>query len=385
MNQTQIPSYLLPPQTIREKTAFLFHSPELIYHFGPVLEQFAPSEVDLIVYNYRRIPDLSARLKELPFQVYDVQELLPERIGYRYLVSNHYQGYIHTSIPGPQGLQLVRSPLITCLAQKNVRFLYGMGVDQCYFTDDSNLLYDAFLCFGPWQAKGLSHYPGKKLLMGYPRYDHFFHQNIDRATWLKKLNCDPQKQTIVWFTTSKTAYGTLNIFAESLSQLTQEYNLIVKPHPEELENTEYLEQYGFTSIIRDYIDNLILYQLSDFILSDYGGIIYSALYTDRPILLLDHPDYQSQTTEDVAVPDTDLWVRQYLTHLSLSESEQISDLLKSEIHWQEQKKTRQWLREQFFTPAYGHAGELAAQYLRDLDSLLSDQLAATHRLQPQQT
>lgn len=376
---SEAPAVLLPPTQWRNKIAFLLHSPELLHHFGPVLEHFAPDEVDLLSYNYRQIPDLEARLEALPFAHYPISELLPQRIGYRFLVSNHYQGYVHTTLPGPNGPQLVRLPLLPTLGRYNVRFMYGMGVDQCHF-DESNRFYDAFLCFGPWQAQGLAAYPGPKLLMGYPRYDAFFAQKTDRKATLSALGCDPNKPVVVWFSTVQSSFGVLREFASAIASLVPEYNVLVKPHPEGTKSTDFLDAYPFTRVIRDYLDNLLLFQIADYVLCDYGGTVFSALYTDCQLLLLDHPHYQSRTEESATVPNTDLWLRQHLTHLSLDEADQIPTLLRSESHWQAQKQKRQWLRQQFFADHYGSSAQVAAQHLRNLETLLGAQQPAWQRL-----
>lgn len=358
------------PQQLRPKIGFLVHTPDLFHHFGPVINLLNPDEAEIILHTRSSHPELEAAAAQWPHACYHLGELITEGIGYQLLVSNHLHGLadVEMDLAGADRKQ-GKGYLIRMLGEKNVRFMYGFGADS-WNLDAWNSLYDAFLCHGPLQVKQLAPFAGRKLQMGYPRYDRFFYEPFERQHWLEYFGCNPDKPVLVWLSTLQSYHGVLDLYARELSQLSQDYNLIVKPHPMSWDNeTDYvseLEGLPFQAVVREALDNLILFQLADWVLCDYGGTAFSALYTDCPLILLDHPDYQGQAGEDPLSSDTDQWLRRYIIHLGPGQAAQIPELLASRRLWQAQKPVRAWLRQQLFSTNYGYSAQTAAQLLKML-------------------
>lgn len=355
----------LRPRKVRNKLGFLLYSRESLYHLEPVLKLFDAADVDLVLYRPAACPDLEARVRQLPYHWCWAEELLEDLSGYRWLVSNYSYGYQELKLTLQDGRKgIYTGNLLRLLGVYNFRFLYGLGVDR-WNRADWNQLYDAFLCLGPLQAQQLRSFRGAVLEMGYPRYDALFRESFDRPAQLKALGCDPARPVLVWLPTLRDYYGSLELFAEAVSALSRDYNLLLKPHPAswiwEQDSLSKLNDSGYTRILRESIDNLLLYRLADFVICDYGGTAFSALYTDCNLLLLDHPDYQPH-----AADDQDLWLRRFIVHLKLSEAEQLSAYLADRAYWSWQKQLRQKLRHKLFTPNYGHSAETAAWQLRML-------------------
>lgn len=364
------------PRLIRDKIAFVLHSPELLHHFGPVLQHFSPAEVDLLIFAHDGDSRaLEARLSELPFHQEHVGQLLPGLTGYRVLVSNHVHSLWRGNLPGPDGAIPAEGYLLRALGQYNVRYMYGLGSDSWNLAD-WNQVYDAFLCQGPVQAARLQHFRGHTYQIGYPRYDRFFSEPFDRAAWLAHFHCDPDKPVLVWLSTQQIFSGALHCHAEGISRLSRDYNVLVKPHPfswqSEPDYVAVLRQYPYTAVIAEDLDNLILYQLADLVLADYGGTVFSALYTDCRLILLDLPGYPGRASDDPLTSDSEAWVRRFLVHLLPEDNHRIPALLADEALWREQALTRAWLRQQLFSHTNGGAAPAAARLLRQMPRLLQD-------------
>lgn len=367
------------PRQLRERLAFLLYGEDALYHYLPVLRWLNPGTVDLVLYNRSESEclHLPGRLRKLPFNWYWGEELIQQSTGYRWLVSTH--NYVSKPIPLtlPDGSSSAYSGSVPrMLGHYNIRFMYGLGHDAWNFAD-WNSLYETFLCFGPhqrkqFQAKG---FRGQAVEMGFPRYDDYFNQAFDPQPWQGHFGCDPAKPTLLWFTTTPENFSTLAYYAEAISALSADYNVLVKPHPFSWERIplqqEFLSHLPFTAVIKENINTLVLYQLADIVLSDYGGISFSALYTNKPLLLLDHPRHPGRASEALEDSDTDAWLRRHLRHIGPEDIPNLPTLLTDTVYWQAQETTRAWLRELFFTPNYGHSGQTAARLLSQPDKLVA--------------
>lgn len=363
----------LRPQHIRDKLAFLIYSQELLYHFEPVLRRLDPAEVDLIVYTAYPTEALETRLAELPYAWYDGRQLVRERIGYRLLVSVHVSGLETLRLHLRDGRQLAYQGYpFRLLGEFNLRYFFSLGADDWNF-QSWNLLYDAFFCFGPYQARRLSGFKAPKFLMGYPRYDAFFTAPLtaeQRRAALERFGCDPARPTVLWLRPLLDHHPGLPAFAGAVSELMPAYNVLVKPHPYHSAGNratlELLGRYRFSRLITDSIDNLQLFQLSDFVICEYGGPPFAALYTDQNLLLFDHPDYRGQATADPLTSDTDQWLRRHLPHLLPEQAGQLPEMLANQSLWATQREVRRQLRELYFASNYGHSAETAAILLPQL-------------------
>ncbi|HEY9843861.1 MAG: CDP-glycerol glycerophosphotransferase family protein [Candidatus Sericytochromatia bacterium] len=351
------------PERLIPRCGFLVHNAELLFHFLPVMEQLGPELVELVLISVDPEEErvLTQAVAHLPFPCRDARELLLGGWGYRWLVSNHSHGAYHVA---GKSFYLIRS-----LGQTNIRLLYDLGADGWNYAP-LNRLFDFFLCFGPWHVARLQAFEGIKLQMGCPRFDRFFTEPCARDVQLKTFGCDPAKPVVVWFSTLRSYHGVLDRFAPAVSRLLPDYNVIVKPHPfswqVEPDFVKALDGLRFSTVLAAPCDNVILFQLADFVISDYGSLPFDALYTDRNLLLLDHPDYPGRDSDDQLICDTEQWLRRYIPHLACSEADQLPRYLANESIWQEQARRRAWLRPGFFAPYYGFASRMAAHLLRQI-------------------
>lgn len=343
-----------------ERVAFLVQSLELRNHFAPVWDVLPEGSFDIVLH------DSAASLDRDVFATWrcgikSSAELLASNTKYRTLVSNH-------------PVELGDRPLITRLAERNVRYMYAAGKSG-WNLSPWNALYDVIMCFGPYHAMNFAHCSDAAIVqIGYPRFDRYFTDKPDRRALAERYGCDPGKETVVWLPTWKTL-SSVGWFDEEISALMARYNVVVKLHPfmadSEPERVEQLRRHAFSCILADATDNLPLYQLADYMLFDYGGPPLAGIYADKRLLLLDVPGaHQDELTGE---DSPDVSIRKYLVHVQPG-ANAIARLLNDEVIWQQQEKSRRILRRHYFAPYFGFSANVAAQALMSLDEIAGPRL-----------
>ena len=205
--------------------------------------------------------------------------------------------------------------------------MYGLDVPFKY--EEYNDAYDELFCHGERDSKIFKEkFNGKIFKMGYPRYDNFFN-NINnkelKENLLKKYECSPKKSTILWICTVNEFFSTILTYEKYIQMMTDKYNVILRPHPIEINP----DQRRFNQKVFDIVNSkkfLIninpsqnmdeLYLISDYVFCDYGERIYSALYCDKNILLMNHKNVML----DVSIRETSsLEIRNYLPSINESD------------------------------------------------------------------
>lgn len=349
----------LPHRTIGG-LGFLVHIPELVNHYRDVWARLESGSYEVVLTGVHEDRCETRRIAEaLGVRCVDAEERLASGSRYHCLVSNHPVD--------PSG-----TPLIKRLAEKNVRFMYALG-KAGWNMRDWNRLYDLILCFGPDQVERLGFCEDAvKVQMGYPRFDRYFTEPANRSALLERHGCDPAKPVVVWLPTWKRL-SSVGIYDEAVAALLDQYNIVIKLHPlmatDEPMKAAGLDRHGFTHVIRDSRDNLLLYQLADFLLCDYGGPAFGGIYTDKNLLLLNVPD--AEQDEYTGVDSPDLLIRNDITNIDPDQAGRLRPLLGDAQLWAAQAAVRRRLRDRFFAPYYGFSSEIAAQALRNVDRILA--------------
>ena len=341
------------------RIGFLLHSLELVNHYGAVWDLLPDGAFDVLLHGVDEDEAMQA-LVAWRCGIFTTQTVLAEGHKYACLVSNH-------------PVEIGDTPLIKQLAERNVRFMYAAGKSG-WNLSDWNRLYDLILCFGPHHANAFAACTdGVVIQMGYPRFDRYFNEQIDRYALCNRFGCDPAKETVVWLPTWKDL-SSVGYFDEEISTLMDRYNVVVKLHPLMLEaepaRVEALRQHRFTCLLTDSTDNMPLYQLADYMLFDFGGPPMAAIYCDKNMILLDVPDALSDPLLGSGSPD--LAIRAQLGSLG-SGCGSIASCLSNSEHWYTQQPMRKALRRTYFAPHFGFSAAVAANALLRLDAVLSAQ------------
>jgi hypothetical protein len=305
-----------------------------------------------------------------------IQACVDRGITYRIVSEAQAQGiyykYILSHLPfGDSELKTLRR-----LGEIQIRYLYGLGFDGYQFAE-WNKYYDVILCYGPYQCHKLAFCKDAlKVQIGYPRYDTFFNSTPNRGTLLTRLRCDPSRKTIVWLPTMGQLCS-IEYFAASIASLSASYNVIVKPHCSTLDSkpelVALLNSLPFTNFLTSPFDSLDLFRISDFVIADYGGSAFGALYTDRNIILLDVPgaEHHEHMTPDSSDNVLRSRIRSFKPGIT---SIDIQQLLADKVYWEEQSQLRKQFRDYFFAPYYGSSSNVAAAILSGLDALTSNSM-----------
>ncbi|HZP87700.1 MAG TPA: tetratricopeptide repeat protein [Burkholderiales bacterium] len=340
-----------------EPIAFLAHIPEIINHYRSIWAQLPAGRVEVVNAGMGEDAlEIERFARQANVRSRSIADCLKDR-PYACMVSNHPVD--------PSG-----DPLIKRLAHVNVRLMYALG-KAGWNLREWNALYDAILCFGPYQAEALQQVTSAALIqVGYPRFDPFFRQREDKYELCRRYRCDPARPTLVWLPTWH-ALSSVSLHAHAVAGLRERYNIVVKLHPlasqDGLDSARVLREAGIDHVITDSSDNLPLYRLAEYLLCDYGGPAFGGLYTDRPLLLLNVPDAASNPLMGPDSPD--IVIRQVVANVDPSSSEAIARILADEQHWAAQERVRRELRRAFFAPYYGFASEVAAGALRNIARL----------------
>ena len=342
------------------KLAFFVHTAEMYHHYKSVWRLLGLDGFDVVLHGTESdIAESRALIGGMGYTCHDCGVILRSGHYYDIVVSNHSM-FDHGN-----------RPLIHALGRRQVRFMYALGKAKHNFSS-WNQHYDLILCFGPWQADRMAECCSAiTFQMGYPRYDDFFRQPELQHFRPTELGLDPNKKTVLWLPTW-LELSSLPLFADAMSKLCDHYNVIVKTHPlsasVEPEVLQMLQQYHFTSIITYVYDNLALFRCADFVVCDYGGTPFGALYLDKKLLLLNVPDAVDDVLTGEASPDIEL--RQDIVHLDASDRWKLPELLQDDALWAAQEPIRRRLRHRYFSASYGFSAELAVLALQNIESLI---------------
>lgn len=352
-----------PTPTLRipvtdRRIAFLIHAEELLNHYRCVCQLLRTgSFVFLIHANESESVPIAEAIGREGWHSMTTADVLSDGRRFRALVSNH-------------PVSLEEPPLIKRLADINIRFMYAAGKSG-WNLREWNRLYDVILCYGPYHAERfLTSTDATVIQMGYPRFDSFFDGGFDRIRLAESLRCDPQRQTVVWLPTWHDL-STVGLYDEAIAGLRDRFNVVVKVHPlmavSEPSKVDALERLGFNSVIRNAMDNVALYRLADYVICDYGGPAFGAIYTDRNLLLLNVTDAPSN--EVLGDDSTEMLIRRSIVNLDTTQVSQIDHLLADENLWAEQREERARLRRMFFAPYFGYSSRMAATILENIEQI----------------
>jgi hypothetical protein len=265
------------------------------------------------------------------------------------------------------------------ISHKIIQFPKGMDIKPEKYPDSLTInIIDHYFCHGPFDSQLVQEKTQKSTtIVGYPRYDNLTTSNTDYIEQLRsEFGITSQKPIISWLPTyiPKKKNDDLNMqrWIPQVKKLSNDYEIIVRPHPKRLERsaadiTTLLEQQGFYVDIVVERDMGALYMASEFILCDYGGVVFSAIYNDRNIILLNHSGHKTDTISN----DTGDVLRSKLPELfpedAIENNHLILDTIQNQQLWKNQEQTRKEIKEFYFgKDTKGHGASIAADTLNKM-------------------
>jgi len=178
-----------------------------------------------------------------------------------------------------------------------IKYPQGMDLNLKYFPDARwKFFFDMFFTHGKLDTELINNKfkNAQCKVIGYPRYKKLNSKEeiLNELNYDLKLNKDNKK--IFWIPTHMNYQDEelLNIFSwiENISNLCREYDVIVRPHPKSIKtNFSILEKFSKKGFFIDQLSNRKignLFKIADLVLADYGGAVFSAIYMEKPLLLL---------------------------------------------------------------------------------------------------
>lgn len=341
------------------RLAFAAHHSTLIGHYESIIDSLA-EKPDILIGEPGDLVEagrLRATAASLGCRTVDPDQLPGGFKPYDAVISNH--PFVVRGLP--ERLQP--------LGQRHIRLMYALGKLAWNFSD-WNVLYDAALCYGPYQQMIFAAlFPGiKTVAVGYPRLDAAKKEIGDRRDTIRSLGGDPDRQLLLWLPTVGELCS-MDVYGDQLADLNQGYNVVVKPHPLTLiqlpATIERLKRLGFKVVEDPTLNNARLIKLADFVLADYGGSLFAAILLDKNIALL---NMTGDMFMDYAGPlSPEIHMRDHFVNIEPDRGAQLPLILKDQALWLDQKEVRRIYRENLFADvAVGEAGTLAASAIRRL-------------------
>ena len=178
-----------------------------------------------------------------------------------------------------------------------IKYPQGMDLNLKHFPDVRwKNFFDMFFTLGKLDTELINNKfkNAKCKVIGYLRYKKLNSKEeiLNELNYDFKLNKNNKK--IFWIPTHMNYQDEelLNIFSwiENISNLCREYDVIVRPHPKSIKaNFSIIEKFSKKGFFIDQLSNRKignLFKIADLVLADYGGAVFSAIYMEKPLLLL---------------------------------------------------------------------------------------------------
>lgn len=305
-----------------KKFAFLVHDPIMLVHYADVWKAIGPSNFTIILTEYFSsdakgneklgLSDFFKHVRTEGYEVRQITEIINCGIKFEYVVSNHViSGSTEVAKPETagdyfkkllkRGVALkakgvdIHTYLPLQVGNKQIRYMYGADISDGWSLQSWNNIYDIFLCHGVNDEREIKkRFMGKTFIMGYPRYDRFFSEDMDLNNIRHEFGLSESKKTVLWMPTLGGDYSSIPLFAEPLSKISKKYNIIVRPHPfsfvQEKDFISLLEKFNFNIDRNALRDMNELFGVADVVLADNGGTPFSAIFLGKNVIFLDVPD-----------------------------------------------------------------------------------------------
>jgi hypothetical protein len=186
------------------------------------------------------------------------------------------------------------------VGQYNILYPRGLDLPKEFPTRSTRKSFDFIFTIG-----GYDSYLVEKnsdfgfMKIGYPRYDKKDLPNSENRLLNDDINVDQNKKTILWMPSRldwlADPDANVKVWLRHIERLSHTYNIILRPHPHRFrDNPAFYKMISQSSIVVDTDASrelLGLYSSADLVICDYGGSIFSALYCNKTVVLLNIPGY----------------------------------------------------------------------------------------------
>jgi hypothetical protein len=338
------------PEHIIDKIAFIINMEWAVEHIEKILHNLNSNEYDLV---YINSGELQCRkyLRRHICGIISIEEVIKHKLCYRLAVTTHAD---HISIE--YGIELI--------AEKMMLIASMLDFDYCKYMVVKN--YDFIICANRHQEKQFQKIISndKLFILGSPRFDDS--KNYNEAAKLiitnhvaEGINWD--KNTLLWLPTH-TEISPFIYFTPMIAKLQNEFNIILKPHIalyREIKNLDaHIRSIIPEIIIIKDINYIELLPAVDFVICDYGGLVFSAIKADKNVLLFNTPNPELLTGNFAPASPANI-IRDRIINFYPDEEEKFFAALKDDSIWEKQKEIRRQIRAEFFTENPNPARDIA--------------------------
>ena len=389
-----------------KKFAFLVHDPLMMVHYKDVWKALGGSNFVIITTKFFAKDDegnerlgLSSFLEQVKDQGYEIRpvdEVITNGVKFKYVITNHIiSGSISKikfepvsyilklinhglSIIGCSPIKKYEADINTYLplqiGKKQIRYMYGADISDGWSLQPWNEIYDIFLCHGVNDERELKkRFKGKTFVMGYPRYDRYFSEEIDLTPIRSEFSIDRSKKTILWMPTLGGEYSSIPLFAEALSKLKDKFNIIVRPHPlsfvQEKDFIVILENCNFNIDEVALRDMNELFSIADVILTDNGGTPFSGIFLGKNVVFLDVPDASVESKSDnssILAGSSVMELKKHLPSISIKDLSPLETMLESSDFYKENDACVEMLFKKYFDSPRGNGAQRVANFFQSL-------------------
>jgi hypothetical protein len=181
------------------------------------------------------------------------------------------------------------------------------------------------------------------------------------------ININLSKKTILFLPSyNNTVSSVRNCatidFLPAAAKLQDEYNIIIKPHPEWASSWSGCKDFFCkalpSAIFLNNIDNFALYPLVDFVICDYSNVILTTIRADKNIILFNAGRDNVAKNYELRDP-VNSYLRDRIINFYPDEEEKFFAALKDGDIWEKQKEIRRQIRAEFFTENPNPARDIA--------------------------
>ena len=217
------------------------------------------------------------------------------------------------------------------IGEKSIRYPAGTDLKLRYYPMPSlEKNFDIFFTHSLFEVNLIKKKFSNKTykVLGYPRYENLKSYSQIKTEILNEFNLDKKKKIIYWTPTHIYFPGeTLSNFLpwiEIISKLNDKYNIIVRPHPKSLNaNKNILKILSKKNFFIDTKPDRKLgelFKVSDLALCDYGETIFSAIYLEKPVILLNTNKYTEFVKQQINNLSLDITLRKEIMNLNLEDA-----------------------------------------------------------------
>ena len=259
------------------------------------------------------------------------------------------------------------------IGQTVIKFPDGMDLKtKNYPYPEYRNVFDSYLTLGKFETSMIKKkfYTKKCYEMGYLRYENLKSKKNIYQKIYKEFNLDKKKKIIFWTPThidGNEEFDNINLWIKKINTLRKNYNIIIRPHPKTLMiMPNIIKKLNKLNYFVDKDQNRKigeLFKISDFIIADYGGTIFSAIYFNKPILILNlkpRSEFVNKLKENLSL---DLIIRKKLICINPDISLLKINKTSKTIMNKKYEKVITKLKEKYFGLKIGNNINLTKKYL----------------------